>query len=482
MFEIPAKIEVLTGAVAYGDVEDYQLFAKATHDLFYRADTALLPIKMEYENVLNVPDATASVKGIAKFKSTDFTVSSGEVTIRSEGVRASHLSDLLISGTTAIAELAFGDELLIGDVSGNLLRKTTLGGIKTHILTDLISGLDSLISTSSADSIMVYDSSHTANKRFTMGSLINFLEANAFSEGEGINIVDGEISGEDATDTNKGIASFNDSAFSLSSGAVSLKTGGIYAAHINENAISGQTTALTSALASDDELLISDVSTGGGYVKRMDISVLQTYMQDNLDLAAVSFGSQYQIPITNSGSDDYDYLSTLKYQSGILYATAIRSSFLAITETGSVSTPTSAGIFWASTDGNPMYTNDAGIDYRLSAMANEYIDAGTATTTAQDHDVRQKKNIVYSGISGSGNLTLNYLREGDKGLILIHHSNSSTYDLYLYGNTDGSGDDFNAKTASGSARISLTFGSGYVDIIQWWYVGGTLFVDALNGH
>jgi|10_taG_2_1085330.scaffolds.fasta_scaffold00695_9 hypothetical protein len=46
---------------------------------------------------------------------------------------------------------------------------------------------------------------------------------------------------------------------------------------LNNNVISGQT-ALTSGLASTDELAISDAGT----LKRMDVSVLQTYLQSNL--------------------------------------------------------------------------------------------------------------------------------------------------------------------------------------------------------
>ena len=44
-----------------------------------------------------------------------------------------------------------------------------------------------------------------------------------FTSGEGINISGGSISGEDATISNKGIASFADADFSVASGAVSLK-------------------------------------------------------------------------------------------------------------------------------------------------------------------------------------------------------------------------------------------------------------------
>lgn len=49
----------------------------------------------------------------------------------------------------------------------------------------------------------------------------------AISAGEGIDITNGEIKGEDATTTNKGIASFADADFSVSSGAVSIKSGGV---------------------------------------------------------------------------------------------------------------------------------------------------------------------------------------------------------------------------------------------------------------
>jgi hypothetical protein len=48
-----------------------------------------------------------------------------------------------------------------------------------------------------------------------------------FSAGEGIDLSSGVISGEDATTSNKGIASFNSASFSTSSGAVSIKAGGV---------------------------------------------------------------------------------------------------------------------------------------------------------------------------------------------------------------------------------------------------------------
>ena len=49
----------------------------------------------------------------------------------------------------------------------------------------------------------------------------------AISAGEGIDISSGEISGEDASTSNKGIASFSSDNFSVSSGAVTIKNSGV---------------------------------------------------------------------------------------------------------------------------------------------------------------------------------------------------------------------------------------------------------------
>lgn len=59
--------------------------------------------------------------------------------------------------------------------------------------------------------------------------------------------------------------------------ATTIASTAIEGSMLNNNVISGQT-ALTSGLASTDELLVSD----DGTIKRMDIDVLKTYMQSNL--------------------------------------------------------------------------------------------------------------------------------------------------------------------------------------------------------
>ena len=55
-----------------------------------------------------------------------------------------------------------------------------------------------------------------------------------FSAGEGIDISSGSISGENATTTNKGIASFSSTNFSTSNGAVSIKSDGVARANLKD--------------------------------------------------------------------------------------------------------------------------------------------------------------------------------------------------------------------------------------------------------
>ena len=55
--------------------------------------------------------------------------------------------------------------------------------------------------------------------------------------------------------------------------------------HLNDNVISGQA-ALTSGLATTDELLISD----GGTIKKMDVSVITEVTDDSATALAIALG------------------------------------------------------------------------------------------------------------------------------------------------------------------------------------------------
>ena len=60
-------------------------------------------------------------------------------------------------------------------------------------------------------------------------------------------------------------------------GTATIQANAVEGSMLNDNVISGQT-ALTTGLASTDELMVSDAGT----LKRMDVSVIKSYLQSNL--------------------------------------------------------------------------------------------------------------------------------------------------------------------------------------------------------
>ena len=87
--------------------------------------------------------------------------------------------------------------------------------------------------------LRVHDASTAGGTRLATKAELDALDATSFTAGEGIDISGSTISAEDATVSNKGIASFNTTHFTVSSGAVSIKT-------LNQNT-TGSAATLTTA-------------------------------------------------------------------------------------------------------------------------------------------------------------------------------------------------------------------------------------------
>ncbi len=112
-----------------------------------------------------------------------------------------------------------------------------------------------------------------------------------FSAGEGIDIASGVISGENATTSNKGIASFNTTDFVVASGAVSLRdegvqdiVGGMVSGN-NESGISvtyqDTTNKLDFALTADPTITLTGAVTGSGTMTNVgDVSIATTATAD----------------------------------------------------------------------------------------------------------------------------------------------------------------------------------------------------------
>ena len=166
-------------------------------------------------------DATTSAKGVASFASADFTVSSGAVS----------LVDL---NTTHLASSALDTDL--ASVSGSDDTLASAKAIKAYVdAQDTGQDLD-------------FTTDTAGNSAVDLDS-----EVLTFAGGEGMNVTHyGQtitVAGEDASTSNKGVASFASADFSVSSGAVSLVD--ITTSHIASSTLD---TDLSSVSGSDDTI------------------------------------------------------------------------------------------------------------------------------------------------------------------------------------------------------------------------------------
>jgi len=171
-------------------------------------------------------DATSSNKGIASFDATDFTVTSGAVTLNDE--RVEDIVGALITGGTALT--ATYDDA--GDGLSIALDNTavTAGsyGSSTAIPTFTVDAQGRLTAagTASITTTLTVGADSGTGDGVALAS-----DTLTFTGGEGIDTsISGDtvtIAAEDASDTNKGVATFNSADFAVSSGDVTIKSGGV---------------------------------------------------------------------------------------------------------------------------------------------------------------------------------------------------------------------------------------------------------------
>ena len=160
---------------------------------------------------------------------------------------------------------ASGDSFLTLDSDGSTEQLTTVSALQSYMQSNLSFTSDTNLTEEEVEDFvggMVTGNTETGitvTYEDSDGTL-DFVVANSDFA------LTGDVTGS-ATQTAKGNVSI----------AATIAAGAVHHAMLSDDIISGQD-ALTSGLASTDELAISDAGT----VKRMDVSVLQSYMQSNL--------------------------------------------------------------------------------------------------------------------------------------------------------------------------------------------------------
>ena len=197
------------------------------------------------------------------------------------------LSSLDIDGATDIgAALADADLFIVDDGANGTERKATMSRLKTYMQNNLTftTNTNTQLSDEQVQDIVGAMVSSNTESGITV----------AYQDGDGtldctVGTLNQDTTGNAATatalETARNLSLTGDVTATLSSfdgsgnvsAAATIASGAVHHSMLSDDIISGQG-ALTSGLASTDELMISDAGT----VKRMDVSVLQSYLQSNL--------------------------------------------------------------------------------------------------------------------------------------------------------------------------------------------------------
>jgi len=244
------SVNVATNLTINGDPvslldSDITIAVSGNLGLTHNTDTNTLTV--------DLPNAGIAVKGAASFQDSDFTISTGHIEIEDKFINkvvtesgsvvpvnhAITIQGNTIQGTSTSAT---------GDILSVTVADATSGqkGVASFIADDFVANngdislVGAVLKSITTDDGIVGVTNHALSILGGEGIDVNHA---------GTNII---VNGEDATTVNKGIASFDTNAFNVSSGAVTIKTGGVSNDDIaNSHTIIGDTSVDLGATITD---------------------------------------------------------------------------------------------------------------------------------------------------------------------------------------------------------------------------------------
>ena len=350
-------------------------------------------------------DASDSNKGIASFDATDFSVSSGDVTLNAERIQ-----DIVGAMTTGNTEtnitVAYEDSDGTIDFSLNNTSVTAGSyGSATAIPTFTVDAQGRLTAAGTASISSTLD---IAADSGTDDGVALGTDTLTISGGTGIaTSVSGDtitIAGTNASGTDKGIASFAAADFSVSSGAVSIKNLGVSNAQLAGSIALSKlaTTTASRALVSSGTGVISASAVTATELAILDggTSATTTTLEDADRIVVNDDGTMVQVALTDFETYFESALDTLSNVTtvGALNAGSITSGFGSI-DTGSSTITTTGNL-----TGGTVIAGDG---------------TGAATVKSNgNHDLQLK-----SGNSTTGSITIT---DGANGDITIAPNGTAT--------------------------------------------------------
>jgi hypothetical protein len=255
---------------------------------------------------LSIRNATSTQKGAASFDSTDFTINSGAVSLNHEAIQ-DIVGGMVSTNTEAGITVSYDDTngkldfavnsptiTISGDVDGSATM-TNLGNTSISVVLDTVnstvgtfgSTTNVPVVTVNAKGLVTNVATAAISTSFTLAAdtgtpdVFNNGETLSFIGGEGIDtIISGvnnriTISAEDASASNKGVATFNAANFVVTAGDVTLKDAGVTNNKLvySSVTIGSSTVALGStitSLAGLTELQVDNININGNTIGATD--------------------------------------------------------------------------------------------------------------------------------------------------------------------------------------------------------------------
>lgn len=257
---------------------------------------------------ISIKDASNTTKGAASFNNIDFSVTAGAVSINSEAIQDIVGAMVSTNTETGIAvtyddtngklDFAVNNPVITisGDVDGTATM-TNLGNTTIAVTLDTVNSNVGTFGSASSVPVVTVNAKGLVTAVSTAGISTSFTIAadtgvpDVFNNGETLSIVGGEgidtsvsastntitISAENASDTNKGVATFNTANFAVTSGDVIIKDAGVTNAKLVNSSVTLGTSNVAlggtiTSLAGLTEVQVDNININGNSVTATDVN------------------------------------------------------------------------------------------------------------------------------------------------------------------------------------------------------------------